>query len=168
MISRAKLLCFPIHQRRAGQHSCDSAVYHAKHFNIYEDFITQEIQWCGKNAVSALLLRLEKMYGDDTLMKMLRVKLRVVAYTSPIFIHLMDYFQHRIPHVTQSHKKINEESLLHPPLEFFIKQRWVEILLPRHIDVIYEQWEVWCWSHCQVNSTYPVKTKLASSFLFIF
>ena len=166
MISRAKLLCFPIHQRRAGQHSCDSAVYHAKHFNIYEDFITQEIQWYGKNAVSALLLCLEKMYGDDTFMKMLHVKLRVVAYTSPIFIHLMDYFQQRIPHVTQSHNKMKSLFCILNSNSSLSKE--VEILLPRHIDVIYQQWEVWCWWHCQVNSTYPVKTKLASSFLFIF
>ena len=47
------------------------------------------------------------MYGDDTFMKMLHAKLRVVAYTSPILIHLMDYFQQRIPHVTQSHNKMN-------------------------------------------------------------
>ena len=142
-------------------------MYHAKQFNIYEDFITQEIQWCGKNAVIALLLRLEKMYGDDTFMKMLHAKLRVVAYTSPILMHLMDYFQQRIPHVTQSHNKMKSLfCILHSI--FFIKWRWVEILLPRHIDVIYQQWEVWCCSHSQVNSTYAVKTKLASLFLFIF
>ena len=70
----------------------DSAVYHTKHFNVYEDFITQEIQRCGRNAASALLLRLEEMYGDDTFMKMLHAQLRVVAYTSPTLMHLMDYF----------------------------------------------------------------------------
>ena len=37
----------------------DSAVCHAKHYNVYEDFITQEIQRCGRNAASASL-RLEE------------------------------------------------------------------------------------------------------------
>ena len=167
MISRAKLLCFPIHQRRAGQHSCDSVVHHAKHFNIYEDFITQEIQWCGKNAVSALLLCLEKMYGDDTFMSMLHAKLRVVAYTNPIFIHLMDYFQQRIPHVTQSHNKMKSLfCILHSNSS--LSKGELKFCFQGTLMLFTSKWEVWCWSHCQVNSTYPVKTKLASSFLFIF
>lgn len=44
----------------------DSAVYHAMHFNVYEDFITQEIQRYGRNAASASLLRLKETYWDDT------------------------------------------------------------------------------------------------------
>ena len=78
------------------------------------------------------------MYGDDTFMKMLHAKLRVVAYTSPILMHLMDYFQQRIPHVTQSHNKmkslfciLNSNSSL--------SEDELKILLPRHIDVIYQQ-----------------------------
>ena len=39
-------------------------------------------------------------------MKMLHAQLRVVAYTGPTLMHLMDYFQQRIPHVTQSHNKM--------------------------------------------------------------
>lgn len=88
----------------------ESADYHAKYYSICGEFVRSEIERCGRDAASNSLLRLEEMYDDSSFMKSLHAQLMIISRMGPQLMILLDYFQQRIPHVTQAKNKM--ESLL--------------------------------------------------------
>ena len=70
---------------------------------LFGDFINKQLSW-GRNLASNSLLQLEEMYKTENLWRNLKVK-------RPTMLKYLYYFQGKMPHVTQVHKKI--ECLLH-------------------------------------------------------
>lgn len=87
----------------------DFAIYHAKYYSLYKEFIDQELER-GRHSASSSLLQLEEMYEDESFMKILHAQLMVIEAMGPRLMTLIDNFQQRIPHVTQSQNRM--ESLL--------------------------------------------------------
>ena len=88
----------------------DSVLYHANHFLLFADFIQEEVNRCRASA-SDSLLRLQEIYQDKSFMKRLEVQLAFLKVKAPTLMAFLNYFQERVPHVTQAHGKM--ESLLH-------------------------------------------------------
>lgn len=88
----------------------DSVLYHADHFLLFADFIQEEVDRCRASA-SDSLLRLQEIFQDKSFTKRLEVQLAFLKVKAPTFMTCLNYFQERVPHVTQAHGKI--ESLLH-------------------------------------------------------
>lgn len=88
----------------------DSVLYHADHFLLFTDFIQEEVNRCRASA-SDSLLRLQEMYQDKSFMKRLQVQLAFLKEKAPTLMAYLNYFQERVPHVTQAHGKM--ERLLH-------------------------------------------------------
>ena len=65
----------------------------------------------GRNVASNSLLRLEEMYEDSTFMKKLHAQLSLVKVKGPTLLKYLNYFQEKVPHVTQVHEKMGR--LLH-------------------------------------------------------
>ena len=77
---------------------------------LFGDFINKELSW-GRNLVSNSVLQLEEMYQDRTFMKKPHAQLNLVKLKRPTLLKYLYYFQEKMPHVTQVHKKM--ECLLH-------------------------------------------------------
>ena len=77
---------------------------------FFGDFINKELSW-GRNLASNSLLQLEEMYQDPKFMKKPHAQLNLVKLKRPTLLKYLYYFQEKMPHVTQVHKKM--ESLLH-------------------------------------------------------
>ena len=88
----------------------DSVLYHADHYLLFPDFIQEEVNRC-RAAASDSLLRLEEMYQDESFMKRLQAQLAFLKVKAPTLMAYLNYFQERVPHVTQARGKM--ESLLH-------------------------------------------------------
>ena len=77
---------------------------------LFGDFINKELSW-GRNLASNSLLQLEEMYQDRKFMTKPHAQLNLVKVKRPTMLKYLYYFQGKMPHVTQVHKKI--ECLLH-------------------------------------------------------
>ena len=77
---------------------------------LFGHFINKELSW-GRNLASNSLLQLEEMYQDRKFMKKPHVQLNLVKVKTPTLLKYLYYFQEKMPHVTQVHKKM--ECLLH-------------------------------------------------------
>ena len=77
---------------------------------FFGDFINKELSW-GRNLASNSLLQLEEMYQDPKFMKKPHAQLNLVKLKRPTLLKYLYYFQEKMPHVTQVHKKM--ECLLH-------------------------------------------------------
>lgn len=88
----------------------DSAIYHAEHYFLFGEFLSAELSR-GRNVASNSLLRLEEMYEDSTFMKKLHAQLNLVKVKGPTLLKYLNYFQEKVPHVTQVHEKMG--CLLH-------------------------------------------------------
>ena len=84
---------------------CQPPTYHF----LFADFI-QDVNLC-KPVTSDSLLRLEEVYHDQSFMKRLQVQLAFLKVKAPTLMAYLNYFQERVPHVTQAHGKM--ERLLH-------------------------------------------------------
>ncbi|KAK3740849.1 hypothetical protein QZH41_008815, partial [Actinostola sp. cb2023] len=87
----------------------DSVLYHADYCFLFEDFVQEELSR-GRNAASNSLLRLEEMYQDQRFMKNLHAQLAFLKVKALTFMIFLNYFQERMPNVTQAHKQM--ENLL--------------------------------------------------------
>ena len=83
-----------------------SILYHADYYLLFEGFIKEELDRVGSTACSSLL-RLEEMYSDHSFMKKLGAQLGFLKVKSPTLKVYMDYFQQKVPHVTEAHNKMN-------------------------------------------------------------
>ena len=77
---------------------------------FFGDFINKELSW-GRNLASNSLLQLEEMYQDPKFMKKPHAQLNLVKLKRPTLLKYLYYFQEKMPHVTEVHKKM--ECLLH-------------------------------------------------------
>ena len=87
----------------------DSVLYHADYYFVCQDFIQEEVNRA-PNTASNSLLQLEEMYKDPSFMKKLHAELAFLKEKVPTLLEYLNYFQERMPHVTQAHVKM--ESLL--------------------------------------------------------
>ncbi|PFX15397.1 Retrovirus-related Pol polyprotein [Stylophora pistillata] len=74
------------------------------------DFIQEEINRY-RSTASNSLLQLEEMYADESFMKKLQAQLAFLKVKTAILMVHLNYFQERVPQVTQVHGKM--EQLLH-------------------------------------------------------
>lgn len=77
---------------------------------LFGNFINKEMSW-GRNLVNNSLLQLEEMYQDRKFMKKPHAQLNLVKVKRPTLLKCLYYFEEKMPHVTQVHKKM--ECLLH-------------------------------------------------------
>ena len=87
-----------------------SVLYHADYYFLLEGFIKEELVR-GSSVACSSLLRLEEMYSDHSFMKKLGAQLALLKVKSPTLKVYMDYFQQKVPHVTEAHNKM--ESLMY-------------------------------------------------------
>lgn len=87
----------------------DSVLYHAKFYFLFEDFVQEELSR-GRNVASSSLLHLPEIFQDESFMKKLRAQFAFLEVKAPTLVVYLNYFQERMPHVTQAHEKM--ESLL--------------------------------------------------------
>lgn len=83
----------------------DSVLYHVEHYFFFPDFIQEELDR-GRAVASNSLLRLEEMYQEPSFMKMLHAQLAFLKMKAPTLMAYLNYFQQRMPHVTQAHRKM--------------------------------------------------------------
>ncbi|XP_074621358.1 uncharacterized protein LOC141879906 [Acropora palmata] len=83
----------------------DSVLYHADYFLLFADFIQEEVNRSRASA-SDSLLRLQEIYEDKSFMKRLHVQLAFLKVKAPTLMAYLNYFQERVPHVTQAHGKM--------------------------------------------------------------
>ena len=76
---------------------------------LFEDFVQEELSR-GRNVASSSLLRLQEIFQDESFMKKLRAQFAFLEVKAPTLVVYLNYFQERMPHVTQAHEKM--ESLL--------------------------------------------------------
>ena len=88
----------------------DSVLCHADHFLLFADFIQEEVNHCRASASDSLLW-LQEIYQDKSFIKRLEVQLAFLKVKAPTLKAYLNYFQGRVPNVTQAHGKM--ESLLH-------------------------------------------------------
>ena len=88
----------------------DSVLYHADSYFLFDDFIREELDR-GRSVACSSLLRLEEMYSDHSFMKKLRAQLAFLKVKAPTLKVYINYFQQKVPHVTQAHDKM--ESLMY-------------------------------------------------------
>ena len=88
----------------------DSVLCHADHFLLFADFIQEEVNHCRASASDSLLW-LPEIYQDKSFIKRLEVQLVFLKVKAPTLKAYLNYFQGRVPNVTQAHGKM--ESLLH-------------------------------------------------------
>lgn len=88
----------------------DSVLYRADYFLFFAGFIQEEVNRCRASA-SDSLLRLQEIYEDKSFMKRLHVQLAFLKVKAPTLMAYLNYFQERVPHVTQAHGKM--ERLTH-------------------------------------------------------
>ena len=86
----------------------NSVLYHVKFCFLFEDFVQEELS-PGRNVASSSLLRLEEIFQDESFMK-LRAQFAFLEVKAPTLMVYLNYFQERVPHITQAHEKM--ESLL--------------------------------------------------------
>ena len=77
---------------------------------LFGNFINKEMSW-GRNLVNNSLVQLEEMYQDRKFMKKPHAQLNLVKVKRPTLLKYLYYFEEKMPHVTQVHKKM--ECLLH-------------------------------------------------------
>ena len=88
----------------------ESVLYHAEYYLLFEGFIKEELDR-GRSVACSSLLRLEEMYSDHGFMKKLGAHLSFLKVKSPTIKIYMDFFQQKVPHITEAHNKM--ESLLY-------------------------------------------------------
>ena len=88
----------------------ESVLYHAEYYLLFEGFIKEELDRRRSVACSSLLW-LEEMYSDHGFMKKLGAHLSFLKVKSPTIKIYMDFFQQKVPHITEAHNKM--ESLLY-------------------------------------------------------
>jgi hypothetical protein len=84
----------------------DSVLYHADRFMRYGDFILAEIELSDQPSNS--LVRLGEIYEDEIYLLKLKAQLDFIKMKAPSLLIYLDYFQMRIPHITQSYVKMNQ------------------------------------------------------------
>lgn len=88
----------------------ESVLYHAEHYLLFNNFIKEELDR-GRNVACNSLLRLEEMYSDEIFMKKLGAQLEFLKEKSPTLKIYIDFFQQKVPHITEVHNKM--ESLMY-------------------------------------------------------
>ena len=88
----------------------ESVLYHADYYLLCKGFIKEELDR-GRSVACSSLLRLEEMYSDHSFMKKLGAQLSILKVKSPTLKVYLDYFQQKVPHITEAHKKM--ESLMY-------------------------------------------------------
>ena len=84
----------------------DSVLYHANHFMHYGDFISSELELSHQPSNS--LLRLGEICKDEMHLLKLNTQLAFINKKGPTLHIYLDYFQMKVPHVTQAYDKINQ------------------------------------------------------------
>lgn len=72
---------------------------------LFGNFINKEMSW-GRNLVNNSLVQLEEMYQDRKFMKKPHAQLNLVKVKRPTLLKCLYYFEEKMPHVTQVHKKM--------------------------------------------------------------
>lgn len=84
----------------------DSVLYHADRFLHYRSFISAELEVSDQPSNS--LIRLGEIYEDETYLLKLKAQFDFIKMKAPSLLIYLDYFQMKIPHITQSYVKMNQ------------------------------------------------------------
>jgi hypothetical protein len=84
----------------------DSVLYHADRFMHYGDFISSELELAEQPSNS--LLRLGEIFKDEMHLLKLKIQMAIIKNKAPILLVYLDYFQMKVPHVTQAYNKMNQ------------------------------------------------------------
>lgn len=102
-------LCHLTRQPKAGVLGSTLFCTTQSFYFLFEDFVQEELSR-GRNVASSSLLRLEEIFQDESFMKKLCAQLAFLKVKAPTLMVYLNYFQERMPHITQAHEKM--ESLL--------------------------------------------------------
>lgn len=86
--------------------------YHNDHINLYPDFIKAEKLIAGKDGSSAALDWLADFCDDPVKLDSITVKLAFLAKKSVPLLHLLSFFESRIPYIVEAFEKLEDLRIL--------------------------------------------------------